>query len=86
MCNIAEPGVPIYKCDIDGNKNAGKKLADVLKLGSSKPWPEQLELLTGSPIMSAKPLIEYFEPLIEYIDKKIKNETIGWKNEGKTHQ
>jgi peptidyl-dipeptidase A len=84
LCNIAQPGVPLYKCDINGNKNAGKKLADVLKLGSSKPWPEQLRLLTGSPHMSAKPLIEYFAPLIKYIDQQIKNETIGWKTEGKS--
>ncbi len=85
LCNIAQPGVPLYKCDIDGNKNAGRKLADVLKLGSSKPWPEQLEILTGSKEMSAKPLVEYFDPLLKYLNEQIKNETIGWKIEGKSH-
>jgi len=78
LCSIAQPGVPLYKCDIDGNKAAGEKLAHVLKLGSSKPWPEQLELITGSKNMSAKPLVEYFQPLIKYIDEAIHNETIGW--------
>jgi peptidyl-dipeptidase A len=85
LCNIAQPGVPLYKCDIDGNKIAGQKLADVLKLGSSKPWPEQLEMLTGSKYMSAEPLVEYFDPLLKYLDEQILNETIGWKNEGKCH-
>ncbi len=85
LCDIAQPGVPLYKCDIDGNKIAGQKLADVLKLGSSKPWPEQLEMLTGSKHMSAEPLVEYFDPLLKYLDEQVANETIGWKNECKSH-
>ncbi len=85
LCDIAQPGVPLYKCDIDGNKIAGQKLADVLKLGSSKSWPEQLEMLTCSKHMSAEPLVQYFEPLLKYLDEQLENETIGWKNEGKNH-
>jgi peptidyl-dipeptidase A len=85
LCNVAQSGVRLFKCDIDSNKIAGQKLATVLKLGSSKPWPEQLEMLTGSKNMSAEPLLEYFEPLLKYLDEQLENETIGWKNEGKSH-
>jgi peptidyl-dipeptidase A len=81
LCDIAQPGVPLHECDIDGNKIAGQKLADVLKLGFSKPWPEQLEMLTGSKNMSVEPLVEYFDPLLKYLDEQLENETIGWKNE-----
>ncbi len=83
LCNIAQSGVRLFKCDNDGNKIAGQKLANVLKLGSSNPWPEQLEMLTGSKHMNAEPLVEYFDPLLKYLDKQLVNETIGWKNEGK---
>jgi len=78
LCAKAQPGVPLYKCDIDGNKEAGNKLAEALKLGSSRPWPDVMEILTGSRHMSAKPLVEYFDPLVKYIENEIQNETIGW--------
>jgi hypothetical protein len=39
-------------------------------------------MLTGSKYMSAEPLVEYFDPLLKYLDEQIVNETIGWKNEG----
>ncbi|CAG2119195.1 unnamed protein product, partial [Medioppia subpectinata] len=78
LCGRAQPDVPLYKCDIDGNKEAGLILSEALKLGSSKPWPDVMEILTGSRQMSAKPLIEYFDPLLKYIENEIQNETIGW--------
>ena len=84
LCSIAQPNVPLYKCDVDSNKAAGEKLAQALKLGSSRPWPDVMEILTGSRHMSAKPLIEYFDPLVKYLDEQIKNETIGWKSDGLT--
>ena len=82
LCKIAQPNVPLHECDIDGNKQAGEKFAQMLKIGSSKPWPEQLELITGNKNMSAQALIEYFEPLLTYIDGQIKNETLGWNADG----
>jgi len=30
---------PLHLCDISGSIEAGKALADMLKLGNSKPWP-----------------------------------------------
>ena len=54
----------------------------MLKLGSSVPWPDALERMTGQRQMSALPLVKYFEPLMEYLEKdNVKNrETIGWPN------
>lgn len=82
LCQVAQPNVPLHKCDIDGNKDAGAKLGSMLQLGSSLPWPEQLEMITGNKKMTAAALLEYFEPLIKYLDEQTKNEKIGWEANG----
>ncbi|KAF7494107.1 Angiotensin-converting enzyme [Sarcoptes scabiei] len=78
LCEIAQPDVPLYRCDIDGSVESGKRLAEMLALGSSVKWPTAMKLITGSEKMSAAPLIEYFQPLFDYIDEQLCNETIGW--------
>lgn len=83
LCDIAQPSVPLYQCDIDGNREAGARLAQMLALGSSQPWTAAMKLMTGSEKMSAQPLIEYFKPLFDYIDETIRNETLGWTVNGK---
>lgn len=84
MCDIAQPNVPLHQCDIDGNQEAGQRLAKALALGSSQEWPKTMEMMTGSRNMSAKPLIEYFNPLWKYIDEQIKNENVGWNFNGES--
>lgn len=51
-----------------------------MKLGASKPWPEAMAMMTGQPKMSAKPLMEYFSPLIDWLEKQNKenNDILGW--------
>lgn len=51
-----------------------------MKLGNSKPWPEVMKAITGNTTMSAEPLLEYFKPLIDWLDEQNKNngETLGW--------
>lgn len=51
-----------------------------MKMGFSKPWPEAMTLITGQPKMSVRPLMEYFQPLIEWLDSENKknNEVLGW--------
>lgn len=52
----------------------------MLELGKSKPWPEALKTLTGSDKLSAAPIKEYFEPLLEFLQKEraSKGYTLGW--------
>ena len=38
---------PLHRCSIYGNKAAGAKLAKMLEMGSSRPWPEALAALSG---------------------------------------
>lgn len=54
--------------------------SDVMKVGFSKPWPETMAMITGKPIMSAKPLVEYFKPLTDWLEaENNKNDEVrGW--------
>jgi peptidyl-dipeptidase A len=69
---------PLYECSIYGKTAAGDKLRAMLALGSSKPWPEALEAVTGSRQMDAQPMIEYFEPLSKWLAEQNKGRTCGW--------
>ena len=81
LCNIADPGTPLLRCDISGSKEAGSSLADMLKLGSSLPWPDALEKLTGTRDMSVKPILKFFEPLKTWLEKtnEINGDQPGWR-------
>lgn len=50
----------------------------MLKTGSSKPWPDAMEAITGQREMSALPLVEYFQPLIDWLEVENQGETLGW--------
>ena len=54
-------------------------------MGSSRPWPDAMETLTGQREMSAQPLLNYFRPLQEWLEKENarNGEMIGWKNSPK---
>lgn len=52
----------------------------MLALGSSKPWPDALEVMTGERSLNASAILEYFEPLSEWLkdtNKKL-GVKIGW--------
>jgi hypothetical protein len=80
LCNIADPDVPLHKCDISGSKEAGRSLADMLKLGSSLPWTDALEKLTETREMSVDSLLSFFEPLQKWLEKtnKRNGDEPGW--------
>ncbi|RWS24917.1 TPA angiotensin converting enzyme precursor-like protein [Leptotrombidium deliense] len=79
LCMLAKETI-LHKCDIDGNKEVGDKIRKVFSQGASIPWQKQLENLTDSAEMSAKPLLEYFTPLREFLKKELAaaNEKPGW--------
>lgn len=78
LCAAAGQEGPLYKCDIYQSEEAGTLLANMLKTGSSRPWPEAMEAITGQREMSALPLVEYFQPLIDWLEEQNDNEYIGW--------
>ncbi|XP_069761237.1 angiotensin-converting enzyme isoform X3 [Narcine bancroftii] len=80
LCNAAGHKGPLYKCDIHKSHEAGKLIGDAMKLGSSKPWPVAMQMITGNTTMSAASLLKYFEPLISWLEEENKKngETLGW--------
>lgn len=51
-----------------------------MSLGFSKSWPDALQNMTGSPVMSAESLIKYFLPLYDFLEQENArtNECVGW--------
>ncbi|MCI4324166.1 MAG: M2 family metallopeptidase [Thermoplasmata archaeon] len=69
---------PLHRCSIYGHPEAGESLLSMLSLGSSRPWPEALELVTGGRMMDAGPLREYFRPLESWLRDQVGSAPIGW--------
>ncbi|KAM9424543.1 angiotensin-converting enzyme [Pholidichthys leucotaenia] len=80
LCNASKHTGPLYRCDIYQSQEAGKLLGDVMKLGFSKPWPEAMAMITGDSKMTAQPLMEYFQPLIQWLEEENNkhNDVRGW--------
>jgi peptidyl-dipeptidase A len=69
---------PLSRCTIYGNKDVGKKLNAMLKMGASKPWPDALEAFTGTRQMDGSAVLEYFAPLKAWLDEQNKDRKCGW--------
>jgi peptidyl-dipeptidase A len=69
---------PLNRCSIYGSAEAGKKLKTVLAMGSSKPWPDALEALTGERQLDATAIADYFAPLKAWLDEQNGGSKAGW--------
>ena len=78
LCEIAGEKGPIHRCSIYGNKQAGERLNAMLEMGRSKPWPDELEVLTGQREMDATAMLDYFAPLKEWLDEQNQGRQCGW--------
>jgi peptidyl-dipeptidase A len=78
LCEASGHEGPLHACSIYGSEAAGDKLRAMLALGASKPWPDALEVLTGRREMDAAPLVEYFEPLMGYLETENEGRRCGW--------
>jgi len=78
LCEIAGNEGPIHRCSIYGSEQAGERLNAMLEMGRSRPWPEALEALTGSPEMDATAILDYFAPLQAWLDEQNAGRQCGW--------
>ncbi|XP_055703500.1 angiotensin-converting enzyme-like isoform X2 [Phlebotomus papatasi] len=80
-----DPEKTLLNCDIYQSAEAGNAFKEMLQLGSSKPWPDAMQVLTGQRKMDAGALIEYFRPLSQWLEKKNKElgAYIGWEKSTK---
>ncbi len=80
LCKDAGVEGPLHRCSIYGNKKAGEKLNQMLAMGRSQPWPDELLALTGQRELDASALADYFAPLKTWLDEQNKknNYPVGW--------
>lgn len=78
LCDASGYEGPLHQCSIYGSDEAGTRLATMLAMGSSKPWPDALEAMTGSRQMDGGPMLEYFTPLMGYLKEQNKDRQCGW--------
>jgi peptidyl-dipeptidase A len=78
LCDAAGFKGPLHECSIAGNREAGRRYGEMLSLGSSQPWPETLEKLTGTRTMDASAILDYFRPLEAWLGEQNKDQSCGW--------
>jgi peptidyl-dipeptidase A len=78
LCEAGGFEGPIHECSIYGNEAAGDRLWSMMKLGASQPWPEALKAATGSDEMDASAIIDYFEPLMGWLEEQNQGQACGW--------
>ena len=54
----------------------------MLKLGSSLPWQDAMEAMTGQRDILAQPLLDYFKPLETWLiaENRRNGDFVGWEN------
>ncbi|QIL89509.1 peptidase M2 family protein [Microbulbifer sp. SH-1] len=78
LCEAAGETGPLHRCSIFKNEAAGKKLRDMLAMGASKPWPDAMEALTGQRELDASAIVDYFQPLMVYLQEQNEGRDCGW--------
>ncbi len=78
LCRAAGYTGPLYRCSVFANKAAGERLAKMLEMGQSLPWPEALKAITGEDRMDANAMMEYFAPLKQWLDEQNRGHKVGW--------
>ncbi|HEX7184648.1 MAG TPA: M2 family metallopeptidase [Thermoanaerobaculia bacterium] len=78
LCQVAGQKGPLHRCSIYGNKEAGRRLNQMLEMGQSRPWPEALKAVTGQEQMDATAILDYFAPLKQWLDQQNQGRKCGW--------
>jgi peptidyl-dipeptidase A len=80
MCRLQGQTKQLHLCDIYGNKDVGNKFKEMLAMGSSKPWSEVLQKLTGETKLEPQAMLDFFEPLYNWLktENKAKGYKVGW--------
>lgn len=78
LCEAAGHQGPLHECSVYGNEPAGQRFREMLAAGQSKPWPDTLEKLTGTREMDATAIIDYFAPLMGWLEEQNKGKQCGW--------
>ena len=77
-CDQAGFEGPLHRCSVYGNEEVGARFNDMMEMGSSQPWPDALEAFTGTRNMDGSAILEYYAPLMEYLETQNEGRTCGW--------
>jgi peptidyl-dipeptidase A len=69
---------PLHRCNFRGNTEVGQRLNAMLAMGASKPWPDALQAFTGTREMSGDAMLEYFRPLMSWLQEQNRGRQCGW--------
>lgn len=66
-----------HNCNYYGNKEVGKWLTELLSVGGTADWRQLMREKTGEDI-SSRAMLEYFKPLMEYLQKENGDQPAAW--------
>ncbi|XP_077483443.1 angiotensin-converting enzyme-like [Amblyomma americanum] len=80
LCAAANHTARLHECDIYGSKEAGRRLISILKLGSSVPFPDVVEMINEdrSKILDPSAVLDYFSPVLEWLKNNEPEGYVGW--------
>ncbi|WP_300376098.1 M2 family metallopeptidase [Henriciella sp.] len=77
-CEQAGWDGPLHRCSIYGNEEVGARFNAMMEMGASEPWPDVLETFTGTREMDGSAMVEYFDPLITWLEEENEGRSCGW--------
>jgi peptidyl-dipeptidase A len=78
LCEAAGFKGPLHECSVYGSAEAGRRFREMMALGASRPWQDALEKLTGTRQMDASAIVEYFQPLMGWLEEQNRGRECGW--------
>ncbi|XP_068083930.1 angiotensin-converting enzyme [Anabrus simplex] len=81
LCVAAGHYGPLHTCDIYRSRDAGRLIEEMLSLGSSRPWPDVVRVMTRGLTnrLDPRPLLEFFKPLEDWLIVENRDERlVGW--------
>lgn len=78
LCAAAGHEGELQACSVYGSEEAGARLHAMLEAGQSEPWQNTLEKLTGTREMDASAIIDYFAPLMAWLQMQNDGRSCGW--------
>jgi len=78
LCDASGHEGPLHECSFYDSKEAGARLNAMLTAGQSEPWQNTLEKLTGTREMDGGAIINYFQPLMGWLQEQNASRQCGW--------
>jgi peptidyl-dipeptidase A len=64
-------------CNFYGNKEVGAFLYKLMKVGATRDWRQLIREATGEEL-SAKAMLDYYAPLMKYLEEQNQGRKVGW--------